>query len=122
DTYGHDIGDAVLKEVAGLILENVKQNAIACRYGGEEFCIIYPETGLAEAVKNAEKIKRFCSKKPISQHRIFQTLSGGVSCYPNTSLPEKLLSDADICLYKAKKSGKNRIIANFPDPKEEQTL
>lgn len=113
DKYGHDTGDAVLKELASMIIDNVQGNAIPCRYGGEEFCIIYPDTPLAEAVKNSEKIKRFCSAKPISRHRIHQTISGGVSSFPETSSPENLLADADNSLYKAKRAGKNRIITTF---------
>ncbi|MBU2479666.1 MAG: GGDEF domain-containing protein, partial [Proteobacteria bacterium] len=111
--YGHDIGDMVLKEIAAIIIDNVSSNAIPCRYGGEEFCIIYPETSLVEAIKNSEKIKRFCSGKTISAHKIHQTISGGISSYPETSRPETLVADADVCLYKAKASGKNKIIANL---------
>ncbi|OGQ93044.1 MAG: hypothetical protein A2464_00165 [Deltaproteobacteria bacterium RIFOXYC2_FULL_48_10] len=113
DMYGHDTGDTVLKEIAAIIIDNVQGNAVSCRYGGEEFCIIYPDTSLAEAIKNGEKIKRYCSLKPISSHRIFQTISGGMSSFPETSSAENLVSDADKCLYKAKKAGKNRIIANI---------
>ena len=115
DRYGHDTGDAVLKEIASMIIDNVRGNAIPCRYGGEEFCIIYPDTTLAAAVKNSEKIKRFCSTKPISKHRIYQTISGGVSSFPETSSPEDLVADADNCLYKAKRAGKNKIITNFEE-------
>nr|NJM01291.1 diguanylate cyclase [Desulfobacula sp.] len=113
DVYGHDTGDTVLKEIAAIIIDNVQGNAVSCRYGGEEFCIIYPDTSLAEAIKNGEKIKRYCTLKPISGHRIFQTISGGMSSFPETSSAETLVSDADKCLYKAKKAGKNRIIANI---------
>ncbi len=115
DQYGHDIGDTVLKEIASIIIDNVSGNAIPCRYGGEEFCIIYPETDLANATKNSEKIKRFCSTKSISEHKIYQTISGGVSSFPETSKPETLVPDADTCLYKAKEAGKNKIIAKL-DP------
>ncbi len=113
DQYGHDTGDAVLKEIASIIIDNVQGNAIPCRYGGEEFCIIYPDTGLAEAVKNSEKIKRFCSAACISENRIYQTISGGVASFPETSRSEELVPDADICLYKAKEAGKNKIIAKL---------
>ncbi len=116
DEYGHDTGDIVLKEIASILLDNVQGNAIPCRYGGEEFCIIYPNTDLASAVKNSEKIKRFCSARPISKHRIYQTISGGVSSFPETSSPENLVADADNCLYKAKEAGKNRIITNLAGP------
>lgn len=113
DKFGHDTGDAVLKEIASMIIDNVQGNAIPCRYGGEEFCIIYPDTSLARAIKNSEKIKRFCSAKPISSHKVYQTISGGVSSFPETSSPEDLVLDADNCLYKAKKAGKNKIIAKL---------
>jgi two-component system cell cycle response regulator len=119
DTYGHDTGDIVLKEIAAIIIDNIQGNAIPCRYGGEEFCVIYPSTSLADAVTNSEKIKRFCSAKPISKHRIFQTISGGVSSYPETSLPEELVPDADNSLYEAKRSGKNRILTHLPDTARE---
>ena len=115
DRYGHDTGDTVLKEISSVITDNIQGNAIPCRYGGEEFCIIYPDTDLALAVKNSEKIKRFCSVKPISKHRIHQTISGGVSSFPETASPEKLVTDADHCLYKAKRAGKNKIITRFED-------
>ncbi len=120
DRYGHDIGDTVLKELAVIILDNVKGNAVPCRYGGEEFCIIYPDTPLAEAIQNSEKIKRFCAMKPISRNRIFQTISGGMACFPETSTLENLVMDADRCLYKAKKAGKNRIIASI-EPQQTNT-
>jgi len=113
DKFGHDTGDTVLKEIASIIIDNVRGNAIPCRYGGEEFCIIYPDTNLAGAIKNSEKIKRFCSTKLISKHRICQTISGGVSSFPETSSPEDLVADADNCLYKAKRAGRNKIITNF---------
>ncbi len=113
DQYGHDTGDDVLIKIASVIIDNIQDNAIPCRFGGEEFCIIYPDTTLADAVKNSEKIKRYCCAKPISKYKIRQTISGGVSSYPETSGPENLLVDADNCLYKAKRAGKNKIITNI---------
>ncbi|MFH2092407.1 MAG: diguanylate cyclase [Pseudomonadota bacterium] len=112
DDYGHNIGDIVLKEVAAMIMDNVLENAIPCRYGGEEFCIIYPDTSLSAAAQNSEKIRRYCSVKPISQHQIYQTISGGLACFPETSSPQELMTHADTCLYKAKEAGKNTIIAH----------
>ena len=115
DDYGHEIGDIVLKEISAMIMDNVLENAIPCRYGGEEFCIIYPDTSLADTIKNSEKIKRYCSVKAISQHRIYQTISGGISSFPKTSSPEELMIHADACLYKAKKGGKNQICAHIKE-------
>jgi two-component system cell cycle response regulator len=115
DTYGHDMGDLVLKRMAAMIIDTIQGNAVACRYGGEEFCILYPGTDLAGAVKISERIKQVCCASPISSHRIIQTISGGLACLPETSSPETLVADADICLYKAKKTGKNKIVADFKD-------
>ena len=114
DQYGHEVGDEVLKHIGTILMENTPDDAIPCRYGGEEFCIIYPETQLTEALKSCERIRRFCTAAPISEHRIFQTISGGLSCFPHTSSGAELVADADHCLYEAKKSGKNKIIACTP--------
>jgi two-component system cell cycle response regulator len=116
DTYGHDIGDLVLKRMAAMIIDTIQGNAVACRYGGEEFCILYPGTDLAGALKISERIKQVCCGSPISSHRITQTISGGLACFPETSSPETLVADADICLYKAKRTGKNKIVADFKGP------
>lgn len=113
DQFGHDIGDLVLQEIARVILHNAPDNSVACRYGGEEFCIIFPETFLADAIKSGERIRRLCQMCFISEHKIQQTISAGISAYPETSLPGNLATDADHFLYKAKQAGKNRIVSNI---------
>ncbi len=111
DQYGHDVGDKILEHIGAVLMENAPDNAVPCRYGGEEFCILFPETPLEEARRAGERIRRYCSAGPISRHRIFQTVSGGLACFPETSSTEALVVDADHCLYQAKDAGKNRIQA-----------
>ncbi|MFO7883312.1 MAG: diguanylate cyclase [Desulfobacteraceae bacterium] len=109
DTYGHDVGDTILREIASVLKDVAVEKSFACRYGGEEFCVIFPELDLISAVKTAEHIRFLCSKICVTENRICTTISGGVSSYPETSSRESLLIDADNLLYKAKQSGKNRI-------------
>jgi two-component system cell cycle response regulator len=119
DIFGHDTGDMVLGEIARVIMDNVPGNAVACRYGGEEFCVIFPETFMPEALRCGERIRRLCQADLISEHNIRQTVSAGISSYPETSLLATLTADADRFLYKAKQSGKNRIVSGMDedDPK-----
>ncbi|MFH1153772.1 MAG: diguanylate cyclase [Pseudomonadota bacterium] len=112
DRYGHDIGDVVLKEIAAILMSRVDDSGIVCRYGGEEFCVIFPGKTLSEAMKKGEDIRRSCQANTISAHKIRQTVSGGIACYPETSSLESLVIDADNFLYKAKRAGKNKIVSS----------
>ncbi|MEI8348750.1 MAG: GGDEF domain-containing protein [Candidatus Omnitrophota bacterium] len=112
DTYGHLVGDAVLKTIAGLIQENIREIDFLARYGGEEFAIILPETDKAGAIMVADRI---CGK--VSQERlkafdemVTTTISVGVASFPqNTLYADVLMETADKALYKAKVSGRNRV-------------
>lgn len=115
DTYGHPAGDIVLKESAEIFKLNIRDNDILCRYGGEEFMILLPSTGIQEAFKCAERIRR-----AIQNHKIFLpdyvqpisiTVSGGVACYPTDARDgEQLIQVADNVLYTAKNKGRNKIV------------
>lgn len=108
DTRGHIYGDRVLKDVAKIIESNIRSNDIAGRYGGEEFMIIFPGTSLPDAAKVSERIRKAIeSCKFISDITI--TISGGLSQYKGEKATQ-LIDRADKNLYKAKKSGRNRII------------
>jgi diguanylate cyclase (GGDEF)-like protein len=113
DTYGHQIGDIVLKQVADLIGESVRDADIPYRYGGEEFVILAPDTDVAGAKKCAERICQLCRKSSFGskEQPISLTISGGISCYPRVSVSssEKLLHEADSALYQAKAAGGNCI-------------
>lgn len=114
DTFGHQVGDILLKEVAGAIKGRVRAGDLACRYGGEEFSLILSEVDTEGTVKCAESIRE--AIKHLSLHHHGQTLgtitvSAGVATYPaHGDNAEDLTRAADEALYQAKKAGRDRII------------
>ena len=112
DTYGHLVGDAVLREVAALIKENTREIDFIARYGGEEFSAILPETDKAGAIMMAERISSRISRRQIKvfDETLNLTISAGVAAFPqNTIHSDVLVEIADKALYKAKLSGRNRV-------------
>ena len=113
DTYGHPMGDMVLSRIAKEIKKTVRRVDIACRYGGEEFAVILPETKLDKAVHVAEKIRAsvealsFETGKGTKKKKM--TISGGVAYFQPGMSKEDLVRNADESLYKAKAEGKNKI-------------
>ena len=119
DTYGHAVGDCVLKTVAKTIKKELREEDIASRYGGEEFIFLLPHTKLEEAVVVAERLRNQVEKKKINieeynikdTKEISVTISIGVSEYnKNDKEPQALYQKADAALYKAKENGRNRVI------------
>lgn len=110
DTYGHYIGDDVLRTVAEKCIETLRETDIIGRYGGEEYTIILPQTGRKEAQRVAERLKKNISEQPIifNGMNIYVTVSIGVAVLDDSSINtlEELLQRADIALYEAKKKGK----------------
>jgi diguanylate cyclase len=128
DSYGHLTGDQVLRLVAVAVKQNVKGQDISARYGGEEFAIILPTTALRAAVTVADKIRRAVMTKDLmkrstGEHLGRVTMSIGVAALAQGDTPQTLIERADVCLYAAKRSGRNRVIsqtdpeANHADPK-----
>ncbi len=124
DTYGHVAGDKCLQQIAAIIAEHVKRSGdLAARYGGEEFAIILPNTGIYGARQLAEKIRQEVFAKNIEHAS--STISGSSSSIQQVSLSigvitvvphqnvsvEWLISQADEALYKAKKAGRNHVVA-----------
>lgn len=113
DTYGHQAGDAVLKSIADIISNSIRQSDYAARYGGEEFSVILPETEQTEAIELAERIRVAVEHKEfeISQSEaIYLTISIGVgSSSQRIASPELLIQVADGALYNAKKNGRNQV-------------
>jgi len=111
DTYGHDAGDRILEMVAEQFKRNLRLEDIACRYGGEEFCIICPDTGLKDAYILAEKLRACVAEHEVTYQakkldRV--TLSIGIATYPNHGQSSsELLQQADKALYNAKEQGRN---------------
>ncbi len=110
DTYGHTVGDQVLKFVAEELHKVTTSSDVCCRYGGEEFIMLLPGVSKQDAVEVAEKL-RSTLENTISPCGEVITISAGVASYPDcaTHIME-LIETADQCLYKAKESGRNQII------------
>jgi two-component system cell cycle response regulator len=117
DTHGHDIGDEVLREFARRIAANVRGIDLACRYGGEEFVVVMPDTDMAYAYAVAERLRKSIETTPIeisrAPGRIGITISIGIAESENDNdSAEDLLYRADQALYRAKKTGRNRVVAD----------
>lgn len=110
DTYGHLIGDKFLVEIANLMKNHACGSDIICRYGGEEFLMVLPDTTLISATKRAEEIMKKCAKI-IIQHEgkdLQVTISSGVASYSNHGKEaEEIIIKADEALYRAKSQGRN---------------
>lgn len=112
DTYGHQVGDAVLKQFALLLKKNIRSNDVLSRYGGEEFAILLPNTESKSACIAAEKLRAATETYPFrSEDKIVLkvTASFGVSSFLSQINWEELVSYSDEALYRAKSNGRNRI-------------
>ena len=117
DQYGHDAGDAVLKEFARRMRSNIRGMDLACRIGGEEFVIIMPETNLGECMFIAERLRKAIEQEPFAAPQIGKPLSittsvGIATVDETTENLESLLKNADKALYCAKRDGRNRVAAD----------
>jgi two-component system cell cycle response regulator len=116
DTYGHDVGDEVLREFAARIRSTVRGADLACRYGGEEFVVVMPDTPMELAASVAERLRAIVEDKPFYVRSIDRELSITASLGIATSsgafgAPDEILKQADKALYEAKHAGRNRVVA-----------
>ena len=112
DTHGHPAGDEVLKEVARLLRENVRQTDVVGRYGGEEFIILHLETSLDDACQRAEALRKVIAEHPFPHREAqplgFVSVSIGVAVWPDHGIDaQPLVSAADVALYQSKRNGRN---------------
>ncbi len=112
DVYGHVFGDFVLKEVCKVFMEETSRMDKVCRYGGEEFLIILPNTNRMDAFKVGERLRKEIENREFlnNKENIKVTISGGVVEYGEGLTIEGLIEIVDKSLYKAKRSGKNKIL------------
>ena len=118
DTYGHSAGDCVLRQVSELIKNEIREYDIACRYGGEEFFIILPQTNIKEASSVAQRLRKVIeeSKMDIKEAGIEDisfikvTVSIGVCAFEESMTAKSFIQCADKSLYEAKTTGRNRVI------------
>jgi two-component system cell cycle response regulator len=116
DTYGHDAGDAVLREFASRVRSAVRGADLACRYGGEEFVLVMPDTPEDMAAGVAERLRMTVEEAPfrIPGTDVFLSITaslGIASLVSAGDTPEALLKRADTALYEAKRAGRNRVVA-----------
>ena len=112
DTYGHQLGDEVLKNVARAVKKISRAEDVVARYGGEEFVVILPETDAAQALIVAEKMRDIVESLEIvhGEDRLHVTISLGVAAFPQHAREkEELIRLADVALYISKHNGKNRV-------------
>ena len=116
DTHGHDAGDDVLRDFALRIKRSIRGIDLACRYGGEEFVIVMPETDMAVAAMVAERLRRRIAAEPFPIEQGSRAHSGDDfdrhrrRCAAKTTTRAALLKRADQALYRAKRDGRNRVV------------
>jgi diguanylate cyclase (GGDEF)-like protein/PAS domain S-box-containing protein len=115
DTYGHDAGDTVLRESATFLAKSIRAEDIVCRFGGEEFVVILPTANLNASCARAERIRSRLRELTVlhqGQSLGMVTVSVGVAVLPeHGTSPKELLEAADAALYRAKRDGRDRVVA-----------
>lgn len=115
DTYGHDFGDKVLILVTKECKKGIRETDLLARFGGEEFCFLFPETDLQDAILITERIRCALSKLVLNTEKnsFSVTASFGVSkLLDSNDNMKNLIKRSDVCLYKAKATGRNRVVFN----------
>jgi len=118
DAHGHQAGDDVLRDLGGLIREQTRAADVPGRYGGEEFCVLLPQTGLKGAAGFAERVRRAVEEHrfPTEEGELRVTASLGVAACPAPGVDraQDLIGRADDALYQAKAEGRNRVVVREP--------
>ena len=111
DTYGHPGGDAVLREVLTSIRTHVRESDLICRWGGDEFVVMFPDTGRQDALTKARELADHIREAPVrfGRDKILITISAGVTEYRDGEDLDTLMSRVDNALYTAKASGRDHI-------------
>ena len=114
DRYGHQAGDDVLQTFADILRATVREIDLPARYGGEEFAVLLPQTDLEGAHRLAERLCKALAARPMPAHPgslVAVTASFGVAAFPDSPTPAALFAAADEALYRAKRAGKNCVVA-----------
>ena len=116
DNHGHAVGDEVLRRVANVLLTKTREQDVVCRFGGEEFAILLPETDIEHAGYLAEKIRAAISQQKFEDLSVTASLGVSALCQ-KPATPQSLLEQADKCLYVAKRNGRDQVVRwdNVPD-------
>lgn len=116
DNFGHNVGDECLKQIQKRIGENIRAVDLLARFGGEEFVVLLPDTKIDEAEVIAERIRSIIAEKPFDffdSHKVNQTVSIGVAQMSYGESATQLIEHADKCLYRAKNSGRNKVVTSI---------
>ncbi|RXT29316.1 PleD family two-component system response regulator [Rhizobium leguminosarum] len=116
DTYGHDGGDEVLREFSNRVRSTIRGADLACRYGGEEFVVVMPDTSPEIAAAVAERLRAAIENAPFMLKHAGEALNvtasfGIASRITSVLTPDQLMKQADLALYEAKNTGRNRVVA-----------
>ncbi|MCG5525610.1 GGDEF domain-containing protein, partial [Ectothiorhodospira haloalkaliphila] len=117
DTHGHDVGDQLLRELAGIFQAHLRESDLVIRYGGEEFMVILLDTGAEAAMEVANKIREAVETHPfkVAGGDLYKTLSIGLAAYPDDAQAFwQVLKYADVALYAAKDNGRNQVVRFTP--------
>jgi len=124
DSYGHDAGDAVLREIATSLTKGIRAEDFVCRFGGEEFVIILPTADLASSRARAERLRERTRELTIlhqGKSMGMITISVGVAAFPeHGTSPKELMAAADAALYEAKRGGRDQVVVASVKPATEQ--
>jgi len=123
DTYGHQLGDQVLKLVGAVMRDSLKGRDIACRYGGEEFALLLPDTNLKGACAVSDALRQSAASKRIVRKSTGEeisriTMSFGVAEYRHGEAGSAMVQRADTALYQSKNDGRNCVTAELPEDEQ----
>jgi diguanylate cyclase (GGDEF)-like protein len=123
DGYGHLLGDLVLERVGGILRHAVRDADVVCRYGGEEFAVVLPETSRTGGFAVAERIRRRVGhafqERGVGGHTVALTVSCGLAAYPEDGLHAiEIVARADEALYGAKRAGRNRVCVHHREKRK----
>ncbi|MFT3847591.1 MAG: diguanylate cyclase [Propionivibrio sp.] len=114
DTYGHLAGDEVIRQLARLIQSGARGGDLPCRYGGEEFLIVFPDMAIESALERAEQWRQAFQAMVVGDRQISATFSAGVVAFPaHGDTAETLIQAVDNALYAAKNKGRNCVVAGM---------
>lgn len=123
DDYGHDAGDAVLRQFSGLVRDVIRLTDVAARWGGEEFLLLLPDTSLLQALTLAERLRAQVAETRFTfrNQRLPVTISAGVCSIAKAASIDDLLKQADLNLYNAKDAGRNQIAPRVRSREDDRT-
>ena len=115
DANGHVAGDIVLERMAGIIREECREADIPARFGGEEFAVLFPKTSSSKAIEIVDRLRQIIAAEPFYHEKALPggqlTISAGIATYPDDAVDwYSLINNADKALYRAKQTGRNRVV------------